>query len=135
MSSPTPVKQTDLSLPDTAEVQRQGDLTRIALRLEFERWPIEGECTDVVQRRRAGHEPSGSAAHEGARVGEYLQDPHNPPVSPIEVAQDSMARGRPGLRIATPAFNRAWRTVSGLTRNSSPIEAQESPDAYRETAR
>jgi hypothetical protein len=49
MSSPTPVKQTDLSLPDTAEVQRQADLTRIAFRLEFEGWPIEGECTHVVR--------------------------------------------------------------------------------------
>ncbi len=45
-------------------------------------------------------------------------------------AQDScVARGRPGLRMATPAFNRAWRIVSGLTWSSLPIEAQERPEA------
>jgi hypothetical protein len=31
--------------------------------------------------------------------------------------------------MATPTFNRAWRTVSGLTWSSLPIEAQESPEA------
>jgi hypothetical protein len=62
--------------------------------------------------------------------------PRDRPVSPIEVAQDSLvADGRPGLRMATPAFNRAWRTVSGLTWRSLPIEAQERPEAYDETAR
>ena len=40
-----------------------------------------------------------------------------------------VACGGPGLRMATPAFNRAWRTVSGLTWSSFPIEAQELPEA------
>jgi len=35
----------------------------------------------------------------------------------------------------TPAFNKAWRIVSGLTLISWPIEAHEFPEAYRETAR
>ena len=61
--------------------------------------------------------------------GGVLPVPRNRPVTPIEVAQDSGACGRPGLRMATPAFNSAWRTVSGLTWNSLPIEAQESPEA------
>jgi hypothetical protein len=61
--------------------------------------------------------------------------PHNHSVPPIEFDQDSLARGRPGLRIGTLAFRSAWRTVSGLTWSSLPIEAQESPDAYRDTAR
>jgi hypothetical protein len=59
----------------------------------------------------------------------------NPPGIANQVVQDSMARGRPGLRIATPSFNKAWRIVSGLTWSSLPMEAHERPDAYRETAR
>ena len=52
------------------------------------------------------------------------------------MAQDSsLADGRPGLRMATPAFNRAWRTVPGYTWSSLPIEAQERPEAQDEIAR
>ena len=70
----------------------------------------------------------------GVRVGECVQDPTAIGIA-NQVVEDSMARGRPGLRIATPSFNKAWRIVSGLTWSSLPIEAHERPDAYRETAR
>ena len=70
----------------------------------------------AIVRGRAG---KGSASSDAVR-----------PVSPIEVDQDSfVADGRPGLRMATSAFNRAWRTVSGLTWSSLAIEAQERPEA------
>jgi len=56
----------------------------------------------------------------------------NHPVPPIEKAQDScVSRGRPRLRIATSTFCKEWRTVSGLTLSSLPIETQGSLEAYR----
>jgi len=64
----------------------------------------------------------------GGPAGECFQCPRCRPVSAIEVVQDScVADGRPGLRMATPAFNRVWRMVSGLTCSSLAIEAQERP--------
>jgi hypothetical protein len=74
--------------------------------------------------------PDRSHMPGGGRVGECFQGPRDRPISPNGGAQDTCGgRGRPGLRMATPVFNRAWRTVSGLTWSSLPIEAQESPDA------
>jgi hypothetical protein len=61
----------------------------------------------------------------GVRVG-TAPGTQNRPVSPIAVAQVAfVARGRPGLLVATPVFNRGPRTLSG----SLPIEAQERPEA------
>jgi len=53
MSSATPVNPTDPWLPDTAEIQRQADLTAIALRLEFEGWPLNANVltsSELVER-------------------------------------------------------------------------------------
>jgi hypothetical protein len=99
--------------------------------------PNQRVATDLEGRCRG----DGSKVLSVASIGEVratvgrsagrgvLQDPATVRYR-LEAAQDSFVTdGRPGLRMATPAFNRAWRIVSGLTWSSLPIEEQERPEA------